>query len=63
MSIDLTSAERAELDRLRRENHLLRVEKEMLLRIATEYALERHGRADLVDARGRSGSFPEPPPG
>ncbi|MGI8306773.1 hypothetical protein [Saccharopolyspora hattusasensis] len=41
MSIDLTSAERAELDRLRRENHLLRVEKEMLLRIATEYALER----------------------
>ncbi|MER7014777.1 hypothetical protein ABT324_25395 [Saccharopolyspora sp. NPDC000359] len=38
---ELTSAERAELDRLRRENHLLRVEKEMLLRIATEYALDR----------------------
>ncbi|PKW15652.1 hypothetical protein [Saccharopolyspora spinosa] len=46
MSTDLTSAERAELDRLRRENHLLRVEKEMLLRIATEYALERQGRVE-----------------
>lgn len=30
----------AELDRLRRENRLLRVEKEMLLKIATDYALE-----------------------
>ncbi|GAA4614977.1 hypothetical protein [Saccharopolyspora hordei] len=38
---ELTSAEREELHRLRRENHLLRVEKEMLLRIATEYALDR----------------------
>ncbi|MER6992126.1 hypothetical protein ABT337_24650 [Saccharopolyspora hirsuta] len=37
---ELTAAERAELDRLRRENRLLRVEKEMLLRIATEYALD-----------------------
>ncbi|MFI0466950.1 hypothetical protein ACH347_22960 [Saccharopolyspora sp. 5N102] len=42
MSTDLTAAERAELDRLRRENQLLRVEKEMLLRIATEYALDVH---------------------
>ncbi|MER5387835.1 hypothetical protein [Saccharopolyspora sp. NPDC002686] len=37
---ELTTAEREELDRLRRENRLLRVEKEMLLRIATEYALD-----------------------
>ncbi|GAA2774306.1 hypothetical protein [Saccharopolyspora taberi] len=37
----LAEDERAELDRLRRENRLLRVEKDMLLRIATEYALER----------------------
>ncbi|WP_460962615.1 hypothetical protein [Parasphingorhabdus pacifica] len=30
-----------EVERLRRENRLLRVENEMLRRIATEYALER----------------------
>ncbi|WP_188991783.1 hypothetical protein [Saccharopolyspora thermophila] len=41
MSEELSAAERAELDWLRRENHLLRVQKEMLLRIATEYALEQ----------------------
>ncbi|SFS89988.1 hypothetical protein [Saccharopolyspora flava] len=37
----LSESERGELDRLRKENRLLRVEKEMLLRIAREYALER----------------------
>lgn len=40
MSDELTRSERAELDWLRRENHLLRVERAMLLRIATEYALD-----------------------
>ncbi|MEV0050892.1 hypothetical protein AB0H34_10410 [Saccharopolyspora shandongensis] len=51
MSTDLTAAERAELDRLRRENQLLRVEKEMLLRIATEYALDaRPSRTQLTHA-------------
>lgn len=30
-----------ELDRLRRENRLLRIETEMLRRIAMEYALDR----------------------
>ncbi|MER7081952.1 hypothetical protein SAMN02982929_06885 [Saccharopolyspora kobensis] len=49
---ELTAAEREELDRLRRENHLLRVEKEMLLRIATEYALDQ--RVPAVS--GESGS-------
>lgn len=42
----MDDGERDELCRLRRENALLRVEKEMLLRIATEYALERCGGLD-----------------
>ncbi|QUH00622.1 hypothetical protein HUO13_07140 [Saccharopolyspora erythraea] len=42
MSTDEISVdEREELDWLRRENRLLRVERDMLLKIATEYALER----------------------
>lgn len=36
-----TAALHRELERLRKENTLLRVEKDMLLRIATEYARER----------------------
>ncbi|MBA8826048.1 transposase-like protein [Saccharopolyspora lacisalsi] len=44
-----SGAEWEELDRLRRENRLLRVENEMLTRIATEYALERR------DGVGRTG--------
>lgn len=36
-----TASERAELDWLRRVNALLRVENDMLRRIATEYALDR----------------------
>lgn len=39
---ELSATERRELERLRKENTLLRTEKEMLLRIATEYALEHH---------------------
>ncbi|GAB3693296.1 hypothetical protein [Saccharopolyspora tripterygii] len=37
---ELSTAERRELEWLRKENKLLRTEKDMLLRIATEYALE-----------------------
>lgn len=37
---ELSATERRELEWLRKENRLLRTEKEMLLRIATEYALE-----------------------
>ena len=37
---ELSASERDELERLRKENRLLRVEKTMLLRIATEYALD-----------------------
>lgn len=37
---ELSASERGELEWLRKENKLLRTEKEMLLRIATEYALE-----------------------
>lgn len=39
----LSGTERDELDWLRQENRLLRVENDMLTRLATEYALERHG--------------------
>lgn len=39
--VELSGSERGELEWLRKENRLLRTEKEMLLRIATEYALER----------------------
>lgn len=49
---ELTAAEREELDHLRRENHLLRVEKEMLLRIATEYALDQR----VPEVSGERGS-------
>ncbi|CAM04663.1 hypothetical protein A8924_5809 [Saccharopolyspora erythraea NRRL 2338] len=42
MSTDEISVdEREELDWLRRENRLLRVERDILLKIATEYTLER----------------------
>lgn len=37
---ELSASERDELERLRKENRLLRVEKTMLLRIASEYALD-----------------------
>jgi len=45
MTADLDEAapqpgERAELDRLRAENALLRVERDILLRVATGYALD-----------------------
>ncbi|MFC7345007.1 hypothetical protein [Saccharopolyspora griseoalba] len=37
---ELSASERDELDWLRKENQLLRVEKTMLLRIAAEYAFD-----------------------
>ncbi|WP_199740528.1 hypothetical protein [Saccharopolyspora rhizosphaerae] len=40
MTGELSASERSELEWLRKENKLLRTEKEVLLRIATEYALE-----------------------
>ena len=37
---ELTADERAELDWLRRQNKLLRVERDMLLKIAKSYSLD-----------------------
>ena len=46
---ELSASERDELERLRKENRLLRVEKTMLLRIATEYALDDRTAAPRED--------------
>ena len=49
----LSADERAELDWLRQENRLLRVEKDMLLRLATEYALDSRPRDAVTESSRR----------
>ena len=49
---ELSTTERRELEWLRKENKLLRTEKEMMLRIATEYALEHRTPGLPIDVDG-----------